>query len=229
MPCAIVARCASARFPSGRSAITISLPVAKTCSGILRLVSNRAPPSDRHDEPALGARDVNRRIHHEGEDLVQHAAAAQAAERLEQRGNLAKSADKARRTGARSGIRQLVVHQEEQLCAGRPSDLNPVAVRQTLFGDLRSVDVGAAARPAVADQVLSVSPQDLGVIAGDVGAGQLQVVDGSPPYGEGRLVEDDDPASLHVGDFEPGVWHGADARIIANGYNPRAFSNPSTP
>ncbi len=162
----------------------------------------------QHDEATLGAGQVDGRVHHEREHFVEHTAAAQAAQRLEQRRNLAEPADDARRAAPGARVRRLVVEQEQQLGAGRPANLDPVAVRQPLLGDLRAVHVGAAARPAIADQVLAVAPQDLGVVPGDVGAGQLQVVRRPPSDGERRLVERNDPPTLRVGDFEPRICHG---------------------
>jgi len=65
-----------------------------------------------------------------------------------------------------------------------------------------TIDVRAAPRPAVANQVIAVASQDFRVIAGYVGARQLEVVDRTTSDREGRLIEDNDPPSLGVVDFK---------------------------
>ena len=49
-----------------------------------------------HDEPAFGAADVNRRIQHERQHIVQHAARSERAQAFEQRADLAEVADRGR-------------------------------------------------------------------------------------------------------------------------------------
>jgi hypothetical protein len=155
-----------------------------------------------HHEPALGTRHFDGRIHHQGEDFIQHAAASQPTQRVEQRRDLSESADDSRRaaTGRRVGAR--VVDQEYELGPGRPADLNLVAVHETPLGHGGTIDVRAAPRPAVANQVIAVASQDFGVITGHVGPRQLEVVHRAAPYREGRLVEDNDPPALGVIDFK---------------------------
>ena len=170
--------CASARLPSRKSATTIRRPVANTCSGILRLVSNRvarerhATPHPRqlqlelaalagqHHKAAFGARHVNRRVHHEREHLVENAVAAQAAQRVEQRGNLPEPADDPEAPALRAGIAGPVVDQEHELRARGATDLDLVAVREMALRHLRAVDVRPAARAAVAHQVAVRRPAE---------------------------------------------------------------------
>ena len=110
-------------------------PVAKTCSGILRLVSKREPDIDtfprirasfslelacgvrEHDEAAFGARDIDGGVHHEQQHFVEHARAAERAQRVEQRGHLPEPAGDRRRR--RIALTERVVEQEDELSAGR--------------------------------------------------------------------------------------------------------------
>ena len=92
MPSATVPMWTLASSPSRRSAISRALPVSKTSSE-LRLVwkvlpssccwprprpilNSRAPSSPaEHDEAALGAADVDGRVEHERQHVVEHAGA----------------------------------------------------------------------------------------------------------------------------------------------------------
>ena len=116
-----------------------------TSSGILRLVSKSVPGSvcwprpraslnsssfsgvRQHDEAALGAGHLDRRIQHERQHVVEHAAAAERAQAVEQRGNLAQVADRASsspcpRAGAGVG------EQEHEFGAAAAAEPDAVAV-----------------------------------------------------------------------------------------------------
>ena len=62
----------------------------------------------QHDEAALGAGHVDRRVEHEREHLVEHAARAERAQAFEQRRELAQIVDRARvrSIGVRAGRRR---------------------------------------------------------------------------------------------------------------------------
>ena len=81
-----------------------------------------------HDEPALGAGDLDRRIQHQREHVVQHAAAAQRAQAVEERRDLAQVADGGRRrlVLGRAGVGE----QEDQLGAAGAPEADAVAVHQ---------------------------------------------------------------------------------------------------
>jgi hypothetical protein len=199
--------------------------VANTSSGIFRLVSNplpgqrdtAAPPGDlelqdvvgagQHDEAALGAGHFERRIHHQREHVVEHAARPQGAKALEQRRYLPQVAHGRRRVLVRRFLVRLILEQEHELRAAAPAQAHEVAVFQGMLGDGLAVHVGAVPGAAVAQDVLAAVERDLGVVARDVAADQLQVVAAAPAHREHRLVDLDDPPTESVGDFEATVWH----------------------
>jgi len=76
------------------------------------------------------------------------------------------------------------------------------------LGDLDAVDERPAERPAVANEILAVAAQNLGVVPRDVGAGELEIAGPTPADGERRLVENHDSPALAVGDLEPRICHG---------------------
>ena len=187
MPSATVPVCSSARSPSSRSSTMLCWPVANTRSGIFRLVSNVRPDSvtlpraraslnssillavRHHDEAALGAGDLDRRIEHHRQHVVEDAAGPERAQPLEQRRHLAQL--RRRGDGALFHRRRLVVHEEDDLGVARIPQLDLVAVPEHLLGgDLDAVHVGAEPRLLVADDAAAVLDADLGVHAGDVGA-----------------------------------------------------------
>ncbi len=97
----------------------------------------------QHDEAALRAADVDRRIHHQRQHVVEHAAGAQRAKPLEQRRDLAQVADGRRR---RAVHRRLAVGQQEHhLGAAGASEADAVAVDERALGHLLAVHVGAVA------------------------------------------------------------------------------------
>ena len=77
------------------------------------------------------------------------------------------------------------------------------------LGDLLAVDERAVARGAVAQQIASaVVADDLGVLARDVGADELQIGGRAPPDEEHGAVEPDDAAALAVSNLEASFGHG---------------------
>jgi hypothetical protein len=127
-----------------------------------------------HDEPPLGPADLDRRVQHERQHVVEHAAGAERAKPFEERGYLAEVAD-----GGRGGLvlRGRAVGQEEHhLGAATPAEPDAITVDKRPLGDLFAVDVGAISRALVANEELVVLGVDLGVVAGDFAAGQSQVV-----------------------------------------------------
>ena len=64
------------------------------------------------------------------------------------------------------------------------------------LGDLLAVDEGPVPRAAVAQQKPPLVLDDLGVLARDIGAHNLQVRGGAAADEELRPIEDDDPAAL---------------------------------
>ena len=89
----------------------------------------------------------------------------------------------------------------------RPSRMRSPCSSDAL-GDLLAVDERAVARAAIAQQVAPVVLRDLGVLARDVGADDLQIGGGAAADEEQRPVEHDDPASLGIADVKTGFAHG---------------------
>ena len=195
--------------------------MAKTSSGILRLVSKRLPGQrdlaararqlhlelaalvGEHDEAALGAGHLDGGVEHERQHFVEHAARAERAQALEQRWPAGgcrrpRSADAGRRAPAGR-----ILDQEDDVGARRrgrtESDRRGVS---GALGDLLAVDERAVARAAIAQHVGAVDLRDLGVIARDVAAGQPQVVLAAAADRDERLVDRDDAAAEPVVDFE---------------------------
>ena len=86
----------------------------------------------QHDEAALGAADVDRRIQHQRQHVVQHAAGSERAQPFEQRGDLPQIADR----GGRRPVdrRRRVGEEEHHLGAAAAAEADPVAVRQHPLG-----------------------------------------------------------------------------------------------
>ena len=191
--------------------------VGARCAGVRR----------QHDEAALGAGDVDRRVEHEREDLVEHAAGAQRAQALEQRRELPQIVDGA---GVRAvGVRRTVAGQEHHVGAAGATELDAIAVRQLVLGDRLAVDVGAVARALVAQDPVAVLLDDLGVLARHVAADQAEIALRAAADAEQLLVDRDDALAEAVVDFQPGVWlrHRQD-RLIITGFR-RPLPGPRRP
>ena len=72
-----------------------------------------------HDEAALGAADIDCRIHDEGQHVVEHPPRPEGAQAFQQCGNLAKIADRRRRGAIDGGL--AVGEEEDHLGAAGPS------------------------------------------------------------------------------------------------------------
>jgi hypothetical protein len=82
----------------------------------------------QHDEAPLRAGHLDRRVEHERQHVVEHAAAAERTQPVEQRGDLAQIADR----GGRGLVlrRRGVGEQEDQLGAARAPEADAIAVGQ---------------------------------------------------------------------------------------------------
>ena len=167
MPSATVPVCSCARSPSSRSSTIVCWPVANTVSGILRLVSNVRPDSvtlpraraslnsscllavRQHDEAALGAGHLDRRVEHHRQHLVEDPARPERAQVLEQGRHLPQLAR--RRHRALLHRRRLVVDEEDDLGVAGLAEPDLIAVRQHLLAVLFAVDERAEPRLLVAD------------------------------------------------------------------------------
>ena len=77
-----------------------------------------------HDESAFGIGDVDRRIQHQREHLVEHARAAERLQRLEQRGDLPEASD----GGPLAARGRLVADEKPYFDAAAPPEADVVAV-----------------------------------------------------------------------------------------------------
>ena len=107
-----------------------------------------------HHEPALGLRDLERRIHHQRQHLVQHAARSERAQAVENRGHLTQVGDVGR--GVEESGRLGAVGGEDQLDRVGAAEADAIAVLERPLGDLLAVDEGAVARAAIAQHVAAV-------------------------------------------------------------------------
>jgi hypothetical protein len=117
-----------------------------------------------HDEAALGLGDVERRVDHERQHLVEHAARPEGAQPVEDGGHLRQVAGVGgRRTKHRRGV---LVGQEDDLDVVAVTQADGVAVKQRAFRNLLAVDERPVARRAVPQQIApGIVADDLGVLA----------------------------------------------------------------
>ena len=108
---------------------------------------------------------------------------------------------------------RLLVEQEHHLGAAAAAEADEVAVHERLLGDLLAVDERAVAGAPIAQDVMLVFASDVGVIARDVAADQLQIVAAAPADGKRRLLERHDTPPEGVGHFEAPKWHGRGQRM----------------
>ena len=200
-------------------------PVSKTCSGILRLVSNvlpgqrdapapaphleleRAVGAGQHDEPALGPGHLDGRVDHHRQHFVEHAARAQGPQALEQRRDLAQVARR-RRGRALGRSRRRVVETEHHLAFAARPHLDHVVVPQRVLGDLRSPFTNVPNRDPLSRSTNGLAlPRDVRVVTRHVGAGQAHVA--FDLAANRRRVADhrERPRTGRVRDLEPSLLH----------------------
>ena len=180
MPSAIVPPCSDDSSSSSRSTPTRGSPVAKTSSGNLRLVSKvvarqrdlvaaarqleleRAAGVGQHDEPALGAAQLDGRIDDQREHLVQHAARSERPQPIEKHGHLVEVGHDRRAPPAAVARRHRA---QKTTCAlpASPSRIASPCASRTLRDPL-AVDEGPEARSPVAQDVPVPVPRDLRVV-----------------------------------------------------------------
>ncbi len=176
----------------------------------------------QHDEATLGARHVDRRIEHQRQHFVEHAARTERAQALEKRGELAEVVDRA---GVRSvGVRGALAGEEHHVGAAGAAELHPVAVRQLMLGDRLAVDVSAIAGSLVLQDPVAILLDDLGMLARHVAADQPQVALGAAADAQQLLVDGDDALAEAVVYFEARVRRGHNRLIIAR--RRRGFHRP---
>ena len=181
MPTAIVRSCWPARSPSIRSPTVRLCPVRNTSRGIFSLVVNDVPDSvvaplprailnssspsvvGEHHEPALGLGDLERRIHHQRQHFVQHAARPERAQAVEDGRHLAQVGDVRRGVEESCGLG--AVSGEHELDRVGATEPDAIAVLEHALGDLLAVDERAVPRAAIAQQKPALVLNDLGVLA----------------------------------------------------------------
>ncbi len=146
----------------------------------------------QHDEAALRTGDLERRVHDERQDLVEHAAGAERAQPFEKGGDLPQVAHRRRRVLVGRGRRlRRIVQEEHELGAAAASKADQIAVLQLVLGDAFAVDVRAVPRAAIAQQEAAVVERNLGVVARHIAANQLEIVPAAAPDREHGLVDVD--------------------------------------
>ena len=188
-------------LPAGLEPAAIQCrPIAGAAHGELELVV----VVREHDEPALGAADGDGRIHHEPEDLVDHAGRAQRAQPFEQRGHLPEVAD----TRRRRFVRRIPVGQQkdDRRAAGAPEP-DTIPIGQDARLHLLIVDEGAVAGAAIGDREAVIRLPDLGMVARHLRTRQMERAADTPADRERDLLDRDDPATEDVGHLETGFGH----------------------
>ena len=116
-----------------------------------------------HHESALGLGDLERRIHHQRQHLVQDPARSERAQAVEDRGHLTQVGDVRRGVEESCGLGAVGgKHQLDRVGATEP---DAIAVLENALGDLLAVDERAVARAAIAQQEPALVLNDLGVFA----------------------------------------------------------------
>ena len=177
-------------------------------------------------KPAFGAGDLDRRVHHEREHFVQHTGRSQRPQAVEERRNLPEVDD---RRGVRSvGVRG-VVEQEHQLGAAAAPQADPIAVREHLLGDRLVVDERSAPRVAIAKQPAPAAVLfDLGMLARDVDADDLQLAFAAPADAEQGLVDRHDAPAQGVADLKSGRDGHSACRSVMPVLQNGAVDSPAT-
>ena len=122
----------------------------------------------QHDEAALGAGDLERRVHHQGQHLVEHAPRAQGAKPFEQRRDLAQVAHRGGRVpiaGRAAGRLRGVLQQEHHLGAAAAPQANQIGMLERVLGDAFAVDIRPVAAATVAQDEGAVFRGDFRVVA----------------------------------------------------------------
>ena len=94
----------------------------------------------------------------------------------------------------------VVADGEDDARVARLAEADRVAGLQLALGDLLAVDERAELRLAVAQQDPAVLHEQLGVLAGDVGAGDADVALAAPAEGQHRPLDGNRAAAERVGD-----------------------------
>ena len=179
----------------------------------------RAVVAGEHDEAALGAADVDGRVEHQREHVVEHAAGAERPQAFEQARDVAQVADRAGRRSRdhrdverrrrRPGGYAEPTWNTSSAPPVRPSRIDVAGLEQPLGGHRVAVDEGAEARVLVAQQVARALHHDLGVIARHLAAAELQVVGVAAADGERHRRHVDRAPAGAVDDVEArGHCHG---------------------
>ena len=170
----------------------------------------------QHDEAALRSTDLDRRIEHQREYIVEHPAAPQRAKAVEQRRDLAQISN---RGGRRLVLgRSTVGEEKHKLGSARPPEANAISVhKRPLFADRFVIDVRAITRLLVADHEAALPGNDLRMVARHLASREPEIVRLAASDAESLFGDRDDAPAERVGDFEACVWHGGSLSKTANG------------
>jgi len=143
------------------------------------------------------------RVEDEREHLLEHAAGAETAQLLQQRGNLPQPV--ARAGGARREREGVAIVQKDQLRAAGAYEADFVAGVQLALGDRFAVDEGAVRRPDVAAPQLVRLQHDLGMSAGHLGVAEAQTAGIASADRKRAPIDRDDVVNQRV--TNPKAWH----------------------
>ena len=156
-----------------------------------------------HDEAALGARDVDRRVEHQCQHVVEHPSGPECAQPFEQTRHVAQSGcGRERGAGARD-VR--VADEKDNLGVVRLAQADQVAMRQHVFGRAFPIDECAELGLAIAQPAHLIVHDDLRVVPGHPIVDHPHVASGVAAERDERLIHGDLPSAVRVGDDQPRI------------------------
>jgi hypothetical protein len=106
-----------------------------------------------------------------------------------------------RRLGGVLERRGCLGEQEDHLGYPAPTQANAITVGQRVLFHLLLIDEGPVARAPITEHEGAGISDDLGVVARDFAAGQMEIAVHPPAHGELFLADRDDTSTQRVGDF----------------------------
>jgi hypothetical protein len=105
--------------------------------------------------------------------------------------------------------RHVTVTEEDESGAAGPAETNLVAGAELAFGHGLAAEEGAEARLPIAQDEATLFLDDFGVVAGNFGAAEPEMVALAPPDQKRRLTDRDVPVTELILDLQARLAHGA--------------------